>query len=84
MTDHRTKTTGRYSSAVIERVRFWWRASTEIHELTRDHALEEHVIAEAATRLAPGPANIAWLFRHGPARSDVQHPRTNSTPTTSN
>lgn len=60
-----TKRTYRTTSRFIDRVRFWWQASAEIHEVTRDRDLEERMIAEAATRLDPGPGNIAWLFRRG-------------------
>uniref|UniRef100_A0A942T020 Uncharacterized protein n=1 Tax=Neobacillus citreus TaxID=2833578 RepID=A0A942T020_9BACI len=79
MTAHTTKTSHR-----IERIRFWWRASAEIHELTRDHDREERIIAEAAIRLSPGPSNIAWLFRRGPARLASKPSRGDSTRTTSN
>ncbi|MGY2898488.1 hypothetical protein ACVKXF_001111 [Curtobacterium sp. PvP017] len=47
----------------LGRVRFRWRAEQEIHELTRDRALEERVRAEAAVRLAPGPWHLGELFR---------------------
>jgi len=63
MTARTTTARAWHSSQLVARMRFWWHASTEIHELTRDHDLEERVIAEAATRLSPGPWNIAWLFR---------------------
>lgn len=47
----------------LARLRFRWRAEQEIHELTRDRALEERVRAEAAVRLAPGPWHLGELFR---------------------
>lgn len=59
----------------VERIRFWWRASSGIHDLTRDHDLEERVIAEAAVRLSPGPSNIAWLFRRARTRPTEQPTR---------
>lgn len=68
MSRRTTESTHRQNSPILERIRFWWHASTEIHELTRDHDLEERVIAEAAVRLSPGPSNIAWLFRRGRSR----------------
>lgn len=47
----------------LGRLQFLWRAEQEIHELTRDRALEERVRAEAAVRLAPGPWHLGELFR---------------------
>ncbi|MGN8048723.1 hypothetical protein ACTJKO_03470 [Curtobacterium sp. 22159] len=79
-----TESTHRQSSPILERVRFWWRASTEIHELTRDHDFEERVIAEAAIRLSPGPSNIAWLFRRGRPGLAAQSTRTGTSRTTPN
>jgi hypothetical protein len=67
----------------MERIRFWWCASTGIHELTRDHDREERVIAEAAIGLSPGPANIAWLFRRGRNRPADQSTRDDASRTTS-
>lgn len=46
-----------------QRLRFRFRAEQEIHDLTRDRAREERVLAEAAVRLAPGPWNVTLLFR---------------------
>ncbi|NQW90039.1 hypothetical protein HQQ88_06995 [Curtobacterium sp. VKM Ac-2861] len=48
---------------LLGRLRFRWRAEQEIHDLTRDRALEERVRAEAAVRLAPGPWHLGELFR---------------------
>ncbi|WP_263055322.1 hypothetical protein [Curtobacterium sp. RIT-PI-V] len=47
----------------LGRLRFRWRAEQEIHDLTRDRALEERVRAEAAVRLAPGAWHLGELFR---------------------
>ncbi|ROQ16473.1 MULTISPECIES: hypothetical protein [unclassified Curtobacterium] len=47
----------------LSRLRFRWRAEQEIHDLTRDRALEQRVRAEAAVRLAPGPWHLGELFR---------------------
>jgi hypothetical protein len=68
----------------MKRIWFWWRASTEIHKLTREYALEERIIAEAATRLSPGASNIAWLFRRRPAQSAAQPTQGNPSRRTSN
>ena len=84
MSTRRTETANRRSSPILERIRFWWHASTEIHELTRDHDLEERVIAEAVIRLSPGPSNIAWLFRRGRSWPAAQSARTRTSRTTSN
>lgn len=45
------------------RLRFRWQAEQELHELTRNRALEQRVLAEAAVRLQPGPWAIGLLFR---------------------
>lgn len=50
-------------SSFVARLRFRLRAEQEIHELTRDRAREERILDEAAVRLAPGPWQIAQLFR---------------------
>jgi len=46
-----------------ERLRFRLRAEREIDDLTRDHAREDRIRAEAAVRLTPGPWHLAELFR---------------------
>lgn len=57
-TPHPAHAPGRWA-----RLRFRWRAEQEIHDLTRDPANEERVLAEAAVRLQPGPWNVGLLFR---------------------
>jgi len=48
------------------RIRFRLHAEREIDELTRDHAREDRIRAEAAVRLAPGPWHLGELFRRRP------------------
>ncbi|KTR23166.1 hypothetical protein L2091_01750 [Curtobacterium albidum] len=84
MSRRTTESTHRQGSPILGRVRFWWHASTEIHELTRDHDLEERVIAESAIQLSPGPSNIAWLFRRGRPRPAAQSAQTGTSRATSN
>ena len=49
--------------SLVGRLRFWLRAEREIHELTRDREHEDRVYDAAAVHLAPGPWQIAQLFR---------------------
>lgn len=48
------------------RLRFRFGAQREIHELTRDREREGRILDEAAVRLAPGPWQLAQLFRRRP------------------
>lgn len=50
-------------SSFTARLRFRIAAEQEIHELTRDREREARILDEAAVRLAPGPWQIAQLFR---------------------
>jgi hypothetical protein len=51
---------------LVARLRFRWEAERELHDLTTDRQHEERVLAEATVRLAPGPWQIALLFRRRP------------------
>ena len=54
----------------VGRLIMWFDASAEIHELTRDRALEERVLNQAATVLSPGPWSLGLLFQRRPHPCD--------------
>ncbi|OII14861.1 hypothetical protein [Curtobacterium sp. MCBA15_008] len=50
-------------SSFTARLRFRIATAEEIHELTRDREREARILDDAAVCLAPGPWQIAQLFR---------------------
>ena len=62
-TDSIRTTASSAPSSFAARLRFRIAAEQELHELTRDREREARILDDAAVRVAPGPWQIAQLFR---------------------